>query len=137
MPLSANTAPGEALEPLVIDSIDAARMKTMAAILQDPNPIHFDVDVVKALGMGDKPVTQGPLNMAYLIECISRFAGGPQALRRLKLRFLGNAFAGERLECTGTVTSVDAAAGVAELEVGATADGRPVLGGTAWVALGG
>jgi acyl dehydratase len=124
---------GDAVEPLVVDSVDVEKMKTMAAILQDPNPIHYDVELVKRLGMGDAPVNQGPINLAFLIEMACRAGGGPQALRRIRLRFLGNVFGGERVECTGTVTAIED--GVAELEVGATANGRPVLAGTAWVTV--
>jgi acyl dehydratase len=125
---------GDAVEPLVVESVDTEKMKTMAAILQDPNPIHYDVDVVKRLGMGEAPVNQGPINLAFLIEMACRAGGGPESLKRIRLRFLGNVFGGERVECTGKVVAVDG--DVAELEVGATANGRPVLGGTAWVTVG-
>jgi acyl dehydratase len=135
MPALADVAAGQAIEPLVIDSIDAERMKTMAAILQDPNPIHYDVEVVKALGYGDRPVNQGPLNMAYVLEAVSRFAGAPSAIVRFNARFLGNVFAGDRLECTGSVTAVDQDAATAELEVVAAVDGTPVLAGTATIRL--
>ena len=125
---------GRELEPLVVESIDVEKMKTMAAILQDPNPIHYDADLVRRLGMGDGPVNQGPINLALLMEAVCRFGGGPESLQRIRLRFLGNVFGGERFECTGKVVAVDG--DVAELEVGATANGRPVLGGTAWVKVG-
>lgn len=136
MPTVTDVQPGRRLEPLVIESVDPERMKTMAAILQDPNPIHFDVEAVKALGYGDKPINQGPLNMAYLLEMVSRFAGGPANIARFSTRFLGNVFAGDRVECTGTVTAVDADAGRAELEIQAAVGDRPVLAGTATVRLG-
>lgn len=135
MPTISDVQPGQAVEPLVIESVDAARMKTMAAILGDPNPIHFDVDAVRALGYGDKPINQGPLNMAYLLEMVSRFAGGPDAIVRFSARFLGNVFAGDRVECTGTVAAVDAQAGEAQLAVTAAVGERPVLSGTATVRL--
>jgi acyl dehydratase len=135
MPSLQEVRPGLELEPLVVEAVDTEKMKTMAAILHDPNPIHYDVDVVRALGMGDAPVNQGPINLAFLMEMVSRFAGGPQNLRGIRLRFLGNVFGGERVECTGTVTAVDSAGGTAELEVAATSDGRPVLGGTATITL--
>ena len=126
---------GRALEPLVIESVDAGHMKTMAAILGDPNPIHFDAEVVRALGLGNRPVNQGPLNMAYLLELVSRFAGGPEAIGRFRARFLGNVFAGDRVVCTGTVTEVDEAAGTAELDLQAAVGDRPVLVGSATVRL--
>ena len=127
---------GQQLEPFVIESVDPEPMKTMAAILQDPNPIHFDPASTKALGMGDKTVNQGPTNVTWLTEFVQRFAGGPDRLVTIKIRFLRNVLSGDRFECTGTVTSVDAEAGTVELEVGATSDGRPALGGTAVIKIG-
>ncbi len=124
---------GRQLEPFVIESVDAEKMKTMAAILQDPNPIHFDTAATRALGIGDRPVNQGPTNMTWLLESVQRFAGGADRIVSVKIRFLGNVFGGERYEVTGTVTSIDAATGVAELEFSATSDGRPALGGIARV----
>lgn len=135
MPAAADVVAGLELEPLAIASVSPHHMKTMAAILQDPNPIHFDVEAVRALGLGDRPINQGPLNMTYLLELVIRFAGDQERVRRFSTRFLGNVFAGERIECSGTVTAVDAAAGTAELELAATAGGRVVLGGTATVEL--
>lgn len=126
---------GQQLDPFVIEAVDPEPMKTMAAILQDPNPIHFDTRVTHELGLGDHPVNQGPTNLTWLTEFVQRFAGGPDRLVTLKVRFLGNVLGGERFECTGTVTAVDPDAGRAELEVGATSDGRPALGGTAVIKL--
>lgn len=126
---------GQQLEPLVVESVEAARMKTMAAILRDPNPIHYDPEVTRALGLGDRPVNQGPINLTWMTETAVRFAGGPERLVSVKVRFLGNVFAGERFECTGTVAAIDPCARRATLELAATADGRPVLTGVAVVAL--
>lgn len=127
---------GQKLEPFVIESVDPQRMKTMVAILRDPNPIHYDAEVTRKLGLGDRPVNQGPINLTWLIESVARFVGGPERLLNIKVRFLGNVFAGERFECSGQVAAVDAEAGKAEIEVNATADGRPVLGGIATVSMG-
>jgi acyl dehydratase len=126
---------GTQLEPLVIEAVDGEKMKLMAAILQDPNPIHFDVEVVRALRYGERPINQGPINMAWFMTCATRFAGGRDRLLRTQMRFLGNVFAGERFVAQGTVSSIDEAAGTAEIEIECSADGRPVLAGTATVAL--
>jgi len=125
---------GTRLEPYVVERVDAEKMKLMAAILQDPNPIHFDVEVVRALGYGERPINQGPINMAWFMACAVRFAGGRERLLRTQMRFLANVFAGERFVAEGTVTALDHEAGTAELEIECTADGRPVLAGTATVA---
>ena len=135
MPRHRALKPGQALEPYVVESVSPEPMKTMAAILQDPNPIHFDAGAVRSLGLGNRTINQGPSNLGYLIEMVVRFAGSPRALLRIRARFLGNVFAGERVECTGTVTAVDSGAGVVHIDLGATSDGRPVLAGSATVAL--
>ena len=129
-------AVGQALDPLIVEQVSAEKMKAMAALLEDPNPIHYDVDVVRALGYGDRPINQGPINLAWFMACAIRFAGGRERLLRTHVRFLGNVFAGERFVAEGTVTAVDANAGTAELTIECSADGRPVLAGTATVAIG-
>lgn len=104
-----NPAPGDSLPELVVDPVDAEKMKTMAALLRDPNPIHWDVASVQALGMGDRPVNQGPNNMAYLVNLLAGYAGGFDRIRRLQVRFLANVFAGDRLVGGGRVTHIEPA----------------------------
>ena len=121
---------GDELPPFIVDAVDLQRMKTMAALLDDPNPIHYDVELVAQLGYGDRQINQGPITMAFMMNVVVG-ALGPYELRRFSCRFLGNVFAGERVECRGTVTAVDAGTGTVELELSATAEDRQVLGGTA------
>jgi len=127
---------GQRLEPYVVESVDGEKMKTMAAILRDPNPIHYDADVVRALGYGERPINQGPINMAWFMSCAIRFAGGRERLLGTRMRFLGNVFAGERFVAHGTVTAIDRGSGRAELEIECSSDGRPVLAGSATIAIG-
>jgi acyl dehydratase len=126
---------GTELEPFVVESVSAEKMKLMAALLHDPNPIHLDEEAVKSLGMGDRVVNQGPANQAYLINMLLGFAGDPAAIRRVNVRFLGNVFAGDRVECRGRVTEVDAGAGLVTVDLEETVDGTPVMAGSAVVAL--
>ena len=81
-------------------------MKTVAALLHDPNPIHFDLESVQALGMGDRQVNQGPTNMAYVVNALTAWTGDPASVRRLQVRFLGNVFAGDRVSAGGVVTGI-------------------------------
>ncbi len=127
---------GQRVTPFLIESVDSERIKTVAAILQDPTPTHLDPAVTRARGIGDGLITQGALNMTWFVEAAVRFAGGAERLVSFKVRFLDNVFAGERFECAGTITAIDADAAQAELELVATANGRPVLGGTAIVRTG-
>ena len=125
-----------------IPSVSAEKMKTMAALLNDPTPIHFDVETLQALGMGDRPINQGPLNMGYVMNAVTDWAGGPDRLRRLRVRFLGNVLAGHHLRVRATVTAVREEEGqrVADCDVvlevvDGGVGGEAVLSGTATVAL--
>lgn len=83
--------------------VDAQRMKVMVALLADPNPIHFDPRVLARLGMDERPVNQGPLNMGYLQTMLARWAGGRERLLTFQVRFQGNVLAGDRVRAEGTV----------------------------------
>jgi acyl dehydratase len=129
---------GAEIPPLLFD-VAIEPMKTVAALLNDSNPIHWDVESVRRLGMGDRPVNQGPNNLAYVANALVNWAGGdPGAVRRLQVRFLGNVFAGERVTARGIVTGVRQEDGVtlADLDVWLerAADDR-VLDGTATVVV--
>ena len=87
--------------------VDAENMKTMAVLLQDPNPIHWDVRAVGRLGLGYKPINQGPNNMAYVVNALVSWFGGIEKFRNLKIRFIANVYAGDRLTVVGSITSVD------------------------------
>jgi len=123
---------GQELPEVVIPAVDAEKMKLMAALLRDPNPIHFDVDSVRALGLGDRPVNQGPSNLSYLLDMVTRWSGGVPTLRQVSVRFLGNVFAGDRVVCRGRV--VDAVDGVVTLDVDARVGDGQVLQGAVTVA---
>jgi acyl dehydratase len=130
---------GSEIPPLTIE-VPVVNMKTVAALLNDSNPIHWDVEAVQRLGMGDRPVNQGPNNMAYVCNMLIAWAGGdPGAVRRLTVRFLGNVFGGDRVTARGRVTGVrvDGDGRVADLEVWLErSEEDRVLDGTASVALG-
>ncbi|WP_336713864.1 MaoC family dehydratase [Arthrobacter sp. USHLN218] len=130
-----NIAVGTSL-PVHEVQVDVRPMKTMAALLGDPNPIHWDTDAVAALGMGDRPVNQGPLNMGYLMTMLAGWAGGRDRILDFQVRFLGNVLAGDRVQAEGTVTGlrVTEAGRVAECEIALkVSGGTAVLSGTASV----
>ncbi len=125
---------GGALPPFVVESVDPQRMKTMAALLDDPNPIHYDAELVRRLGYGEQPINQGPITMAFMMNVVLGVVGA-RGLRQFSCRFLGNVFAGERVQCDGTITAVDREAGTAEVELTAVAGDRQVLAGAATISL--
>jgi acyl dehydratase len=99
-------AVGEVLPEFRVASVDTEKMKTMAALLRDPNPIHFDLDVVRALGLGERPVNQGPIHFAYLMNMVAAWAGGFDRLRTIDVRFQGNVFGGDEVAAAGRVVEV-------------------------------
>lgn len=111
--------------------VSSEKMKTMAAILQDPNPIHWDLEAVKQLGMGQRQVNQGPINMSYLVNALTSWTGDPGALRELVIRYQANVFAGDVVSCEGTVDEVQG--DVARCSVTAMVGDLPVITGTATV----
>jgi len=86
--------------------VDAEKMKTMAVLLQDPNPIHWDLSAVERLGLGSKLINQGPNNMAYVVNALVSWIGGIARFRGLKVRFHQNVFAGDRLTVVGRITDI-------------------------------
>jgi len=97
---------GDALPPFVIDRISPEGMRDWSVFLADPNPIHLDVEVVKAKGLGDKRINQGPINVAYVINMLlAAFPGG--RIEAMDSRFLDNVYEGDRVSASGTVTAID------------------------------
>jgi acyl dehydratase len=77
-------------------------MRSLARILADDNPIHLDPEAVKALGMGTRPINQGPANMSYILNLLGDSFPGAW-LRSFDVRFLSNVFAGDRVLAGGTI----------------------------------
>jgi 3-hydroxybutyryl-CoA dehydratase len=124
---------GDALPPFVIESVSADAMKNWAVFLADPNPIHLDVDVVKAMGLGDKVINQGPANVAYVANMLMAAIPGAR-IDRMDNRFVDNAYAGDRLVASGSVTAVDGNRISCETLLIAN-DSRTVITGTATLIL--
>ena len=73
---------GDSIPEWVMASVSPERMRTMAAILRDPNPIHWDRDAVDALplGLGRRTINQGPLGLSYMVNMLQAWAG-PGSIR--------------------------------------------------------
>ena len=97
---------GDAIPPFVIESVSPDGMKDWAVFLADPNPIHLDVEVVKAKGLGDRVINQGPANVAYMMNMLTAaFPGG--RIEAMDSRFLDNVYAGDKVVASGRITAVD------------------------------
>ena len=99
-------AVGDELPSFIIEAVDPEAMKQWAVFLADPNQIHLDVEFVKAKGLGDRVINQGPINVAYMMNCLlSAFPGG--RIEKMTSRFLDNVYGGERIVARGTVDAVE------------------------------
>ena len=93
-----------------MEVVSAERMRTMAAILRDPNPLHWDRDAVAALplDLGHRTINQGPLGVGYLVNMLHAWAG-PGCIRRLIMRFPQVVLDGERVVARGNVIALQSA----------------------------
>jgi acyl dehydratase len=100
-------AVGDSIPEYVMTSVSAARMCTMAAILRDPNPIHWDRDAVDSLplGLGKRTINQGPLGLSYMINMLHAWAG-PDCIRRIVMHFPQVVLDGERVIARGEIIAV-------------------------------
>ncbi len=126
-------AVGDTLPPFVIDAVSPDAMKQWAVFLADPNPIHLDVEVVKAKGLGDRVINQGPINVAYMINMLmAAFPGG--RIQDMDSRFLDNVYAGDKVTASGRITAIDGTLVSCELSLDAEGRGT-VNAGTATIQL--
>ncbi len=93
--------------PAVRTKVSADRMRTLAHLLHDQNPIHLDRETVRRAGMGDRRINQGPANLAYVMSMLLAAAPGYR-IQALKCRFLGVVREDDLVEAAGVVTSVEA-----------------------------
>lgn len=126
-------AVGDALPPFTIESVSTEAMKDWAVFLADPNPIHLDVEVVRAKGLGDRVINQGPINVAYMMNMLTAAFPGAR-IESMDSRFLDNVYGGDKVIASGTVTAVDG--GRVQCAVQLDVEGRgAVNAGTATVLI--
>jgi acyl dehydratase len=97
---------GDAVPPWRLEHVSESRMRLLAAILRDPNPIHWDRAEVAQRGLGNRLINQGPTNVGYLCNSLLAWAGH-DSLRSLTVRFTSNVFDGDQVIASGEVLAVD------------------------------
>jgi acyl dehydratase len=95
----------ETIPSFVVESVDAQRMKTMAAILRDPYRVHWDREATREMGLGGRVINQGPLNLSYIVNALHNFAGAG-CVRRLTVQFHRPVFDGDSVVGGGEVVVV-------------------------------
>ena len=133
MSKSALPVPGESLPALTIESVSAKAMAELAVILRDPNPIHLDREAVRAAGLGERRINQGPANMAYVMNMLAEALPDAE-LKSMSIAFTANVCEDDHVTARADVTEItETDTGTAvdcsfQLDV---RDGRSALKGTA------
>ncbi len=128
--VQAGATGGAKIPPWPMPSVDPARMKTMAAILRDPYPVHWDREANERLGLGGRVVNQGPLNLGYVANMLMAWAG-PASIRRLTVSFGRPVLDGDHVVAHGRVR--DVVDGTAHCDVWLARGDERVVTGTAEV----
>ena len=126
---------GDTIPAWEMASVSPEKMKTMAAILRDPNPLHWDRDAVAALplGLGRRTINQGPLGLGYIVNMLHAWQG-PGCLKRIRMSFPGLVLDGDRVIARGRVERVEGRLACCEVWLESEAGSR-LLEGRAQVLL--
>ncbi len=121
-----NVKVGDAIPDWLMDSVRPERMRTMAAILRDPNPVHWDREAVAKIGFGHRTINQGPLGLSYMVYMLHAWAG-PGCITRLIMTFPLVVLDGYRIVARGRVTGLreDDGQRLAEVDVWLEREGSP------------
>lgn len=119
---SANVNAGDELEEYEYGPITRDDIKRYALASGDDNPIHQDEEYAKASG-APTVFAMGMLPAGYLAHAVSDWFGGPQHLRRFKVRFTTRVWPGDVIACRGQVQSVDGRALKVSLQAYRRGDG--------------
>ena len=124
---------GDVVPEWCMAEVSAARMRTMAAILRDPNPLHWDREAVAALplGLGPRTINQGPLGLSYILNMLHAWVG-PENVRRIRMTFPQVVLDGECVTARGVITALENEIAECEVWLEESERGR-LLVGQAWV----
>ena len=125
---------GTSLGPLTVGPVSAEKMKIYAAIIRDPNPIHWDRSELARRGLGDRLINQGPINLGYVVNMLTGVSAGPQAIKRLTVRFGENVREGDIVVARGLVRSVEGHLATCEVWL-ELPSGRRAVEGTAIIEI--
>jgi acyl dehydratase len=130
--MSAAIAVGDTAPPLVIENLTRTNFVRYAGASGDFNPMHHDDTI--AAQVGNPSVFGHGMLTAGLMARVVKDWLGPEALRRIQVRFAKQVWPGETLTFTATVTAVHDDTVDLDLQA-ANGDGEVKLTGTATAAV--
>jgi acyl dehydratase len=104
---------GDSIPEWVMESVSAERMRTMAAVLRDPNPLHWDREAVASLpaadtlppNLGKRTINQGPLGLSYMVNMLHAWMG-PDCIKRFYMTFPKVVLDEDRVIARGSITAL-------------------------------
>ncbi|MEA2447267.1 MAG: hypothetical protein QOK47_904 [Actinomycetota bacterium] len=102
----ADVTPGSELGEVAFGPLKVDDFVAYAQASGDDNPIHQDEEYARAQG-APTVFAMGMLNAGYLAHAVSDWFGGPQHIKRYKVRFTTRVWAGDELVCSGRVVAVE------------------------------
>ncbi len=130
--MSPSITVGDTAPPLVIENLTRTNFVRYAGASGDFNPMHHDDTI--AAQVGNPSVFGHGMLTAGLMARVVKDWLGPEALRRIQVRFAKQVWPGETLTFTATVTVVHD--DTVDLDLEATnAEGEVKLTGTATAAV--
>jgi acyl dehydratase len=126
---------GDEIPSWEMPSVERSRMRTMAAILRDPNPVHWDAKLVSTLplGAGERTINQGPLGLSYMINMLHAWAG-PTCIKRLFMTFPKIVLSEDAVTAKGVVTELGSEGNVT-CDIWLERDGVRLLEGNATITI--
>ncbi|MGH2775889.1 MAG: MaoC/PaaZ C-terminal domain-containing protein [Actinomycetota bacterium] len=118
--------PGMELGEMVYGPMQREDFKAYADASGDDNPIHQDEEYARNTG-APTVFAMGMLPAGYLAHAVSDWFGGPQHLRRFKVRFTTRCWPEDEIVCNGRVTSIEGNVLRVELDARRRGDGPPGL----------
>mgnify|MGYP000403938711 CR=1 FL=1 len=97
---------GEEVARLEFPAVSATDMAIVSAIMDDPNPIHFDPRAIEDTNHTGL-VNPGSINLSYLTQAALSVAAGPTDIVSLDVRFEANVYEGEDVTAIATVERID------------------------------
>ena len=113
--------PGMEFDETVFGPISREDIVRYAEASGDDNPIHQDEEYARKSG-APTVFAMGMLPAGYLATAVSGWFGGPQHIRRFKVRFTTRVWPGDEIVCTGRVVSIES--GLVKMTLEARRRGR-------------
>ena len=91
-------------------------VKAYADASGDQNPLHQDDNFARSVGFPGI-IAHGMFTMAHLATALTRWAGDPAALKRIKVQFRAVVYMDETVEAGGTISALDPQTRTATVDV--------------------